>query len=334
MGSVWLRAWFVNLWRCLWDKVTRSKRATQDIGGLQVDVFNAYPRSVEFTQDRKRLSLFKTPLELGLKISSTLIMEDLGTPEELHYYSREMNVIGPNIKLKLLYHDMASRVMPSSEASGYSCEPWFGHRDLGFAAGGRISQKIIRDRLPPTAYDQDGGKRLHIAVLNSVYFATVTGRPPPPSPISASTYEKLQFPWYTLYDENIPGVPHSPEFSIQSIAGIDTQRETDGQNTETQANCGYCAYEMATMWLSPCTHVMCDGCAAGLSKNSCPSCDVFVEKRERFAAPMPLPGNENGVDAKAELIVALKRYRSEAKDTAITFMRSADIVSPLRGAAE
>lgn len=299
--------------------------------------------SVAFTQDGKRLSLFKTPRELGLKISSTLVMEDLGTPLvisfrfNLHYniyfvHSRELtcrsegiNVVCSRIKLR-----------PESYASMVcGAAGRFPNKDVGFAAGGRISQKIIRDRLPPIAYNQDNGKRLHITVLNSAYFTTVTGRPPPRSPVSVATYLDLQLPWYTLFDENIPGVSHSPNSFIKSITGIDTSRKENGQNTETQTGCGYCAYQMATMWLSPCTHALCDDCAAGLSENSCSSCDVFVERRQRFAAPMLLPENESKVDhVKAGLIVQLKRCCQEAKDTVVTFRRGADRVSPLRGAAE
>jgi hypothetical protein len=56
---------------------------------------------------------------------------------------------------------------------------------------------------------------------------------------------------------------------------------------------------------------------------------------ERFAAPMPLPGNQSEIDhVKADLIVTLTRYCQEAKDTVVTFRRGADRVSPLRGAAE
>lgn len=52
----------------------------QDVGGLQIDVFRAYSTSVRFAQDGRDLSLFKTPRELGLKIDSTLVMEDLNIP--------------------------------------------------------------------------------------------------------------------------------------------------------------------------------------------------------------------------------------------------------------
>lgn len=195
---------------------------------------------------------------------------------------------------------------------------------------------MIPCHLPLTNHDQDNGTCLHITVLNSAYFEAVTGRAPPSSPISARTYLELQLLWYTLFEEKIPGVTPPPEFHIQSIAEIDISRKTDEQNEETQQDCDYCKYEMATMWLSPCNHVVCDDCAAGLSENSCPSssCDKIVERREWLAAPMPLPGNEGEVAIDPDVIVTLKRHCGATKEKVITFMRGADKVSPLRGAAQ
>jgi len=61
-------------------------------------------------------------------------------------------------------------------------------------------------------------------------------------------------------------------------------------------SCEYCSYELATLQLSPCEHMFCDDCA---NTRLCPTCSVPVENRERFAAPMPVPGREDadGVDA-------------------------------------
>jgi len=261
-----------------------------------------------------------------------LEMEDLNTPGELIQSSGEINITSPSIRLTAEYRDR--EILYKYSFQSYDGIPEKSMA-LGFAAGGRISQKIIRDRLPPTAYDQDNGKRLHVTVLNSAYFTAVTGHSPPTSPINAKTYQKLGLPWFTLFDEKIPGFVNASSLSgIQSISALDSSRKLGGQVTETQIACTYCEYEMATIRLLPCSHVVCDDCAAGLSEHSCPSCDNFVVSRERFAAPMPLPGNEaeDGVDAISldDLVVGLERCLARGKTA--TFRKSADKVSELSSA--
>ncbi|GBE89383.1 hypothetical protein SCP_1600440 [Sparassis crispa] len=74
----------------------------------------------------------------------------------------------------------------------------------GLAAGGRITQKIVKDSLPASAYDRSRGVRVRVGILNSSYFAAATGLPPPETPISSATYNKLRLPWFVLYEENVP----------------------------------------------------------------------------------------------------------------------------------
>jgi hypothetical protein len=125
--------------------------------------------------------------------------------------------------------------------------------EAGFAAGGRISQKINRDPLPITAYDHDRVQRFHVSVINAAYFSKITGLPNPPSPITPQTYLELKLPWFALYDEHIPSANNTssptPLTDVRSIAQIDAARASTSGG-EPQAECGYCAYEMATQ-----THV-------------------------------------------------------------------------------
>ncbi|KIJ10346.1 hypothetical protein PAXINDRAFT_61777, partial [Paxillus involutus ATCC 200175] len=72
---------------------------------------------------------------------------------------------------------------------------WYTDMEAGFAAGGRISQKINRDPLPITAYDHDRVQRFHVSVINAAYFSKITGLPNPPSPITPQTYLELKLPW-------------------------------------------------------------------------------------------------------------------------------------------
>ena len=171
--------------------------------------------------------------------------------------------------------------------------------EAGFAAGGRISQKINRDPFPIIAYDHDRVQRFHVSVINAAYFSEVTGLPNPPSPVTAKTYLKLGLPWFALYDEHIPVANNTssptPLTDVQSIARIDAARASAGSGNR-QVKCGYCAYEMATQSISPCGHTFCDDCSTAAV---CPKCHRRVIGRTRFAAAMPMPGQEagEGVDA-------------------------------------
>ncbi|KAF9226088.1 hypothetical protein BS17DRAFT_776632 [Gyrodon lividus] len=166
--------------------------------------------------------------------------------------------------------------------------------ETGFAAGGRISQKINRDPLPITAYDHSKAQRFHVSVINAAYFSEITGLPNPPSPVTSQTYIDLGLPWFALYDEHIPSAnntsSHTPLTNVQSIAQIDAARaSTSGR--KPQAGCGYCAYEMATQRMLPCGHVFCDDCSTA---TACPECRKPITDRMRFAAAMPMPGKEDG----------------------------------------
>ncbi|EKM51174.1 uncharacterized protein PHACADRAFT_32185 [Phanerochaete carnosa HHB-10118-sp] len=74
----------------------------------------------------------------------------------------------------------------------------------GFAAGGQIVQKIVRDPLHPTAYNLEKGSRLHITILDPISLARLTGKPPISTPISISTYINAKLPWFDSYQEGVP----------------------------------------------------------------------------------------------------------------------------------
>ena len=203
----------------------------------------------------------------------------------------------------------------------------------GFGAGGKISQKINRDPLPVTAYDHSKVQQFHISVINAAYFTTIAGLPSPPSPITTSTYLQHGLPWFELYDERIPTANNTssanPLAGVRSIAQTDVDRRSAG-GSNTQAECEYCAYEMATYRLLPCGHVFCDDCS---TTTACPTCERRFTSRERFAAPMPLPGKEDDDGAEAlsldERIVKLRA--GESSGTVVSFRLRNHAISPLCG---
>jgi Prokaryotic RING finger family 4 len=206
--------------------------------------------------------------------------------------------------------------------------------EAGFGVGGKISQKINRDPLPISAYDHSKVQQFHISVINAAYFSAITGLPSSPSPITTSTYLEHGLPWFELYDEHIPTANNTssatPLASVRSIAQMDADRRTAGVGN-TQAECEYCTYEMATYRLSPCGHVFCDDCS---TTTACPTCERRFTSRERFAAPMPLPGKEDddGVEALSldERIVKLRA--GERSGRVVSFRLRNHAISPLCGA--
>lgn len=203
----------------------------------------------------------------------------------------------------------------------------------GFAAGAKISQQINRDPLPTTAYDQSQGAQFHISVINAAYFSSITGLPSPPSPVTPQTYLEHKLPWFTLYDEHIPKANNTssptPLTSVRSIAQVDQQHISNGEHS-VQAECGYCAYEMATQRCSPCGHLFCDDCS---ETNACPLCRKPVNSRTRFAAGMRLPGKEDndGVEALS-LDERIVKLRDGAKSGVfVSFRLKEHEISPLSG---
>ncbi|EMD39427.1 hypothetical protein CERSUDRAFT_113076 [Gelatoporia subvermispora B] len=187
----------------------------------------------------------------------------------------------------------------------------------GLAAGGTIAQKIVRDTLPPIAYDLSRGVRLHVAILNAPQFPLITGLLVPASPVSSQTYLAMNLPWFELWEEHVPvagnALPGSGNLlgDVESVAEMDRERKTSGDG-RAQRECGYCAYEMATVVLTPCGHAFCDGCLAGVSAHVCPACRGAVVGRVQVAAAMPVAGNEEwtGVQAGSNdpRIMHLKQY--------------------------
>jgi len=76
-----------------------------------------------------------------------------------------------------------------------------GPQEMGLAAGGQMEQKIYPDPYGIETWDQKEPGMLNVHIVNSAQYQRITGQLPPPSPISAQTYTKHGFPWYSIYDE-------------------------------------------------------------------------------------------------------------------------------------
>jgi len=95
---------------------------------------------------------------------------------------------------------------------------------MGIAAGGRMEQKIYPDEHGLETWDQETYAHVFINLVNSEQFLAITGREPPPSPISAHLYTNMGLPWFRLYDEQRGDVA-SPE-SLTRVRSL-RERELD-----------------------------------------------------------------------------------------------------------
>lgn len=77
-----------------------------------------------------------------------------------------------------------------------------GGLEMGFAAGGRIVQRLYADEYGFASWRSVPGADLILYVVNSEAYEGATGRPPPPSPISAEDYTKAGLPWFEIYEED------------------------------------------------------------------------------------------------------------------------------------
>jgi len=96
--------------------------------------------------------------------------------------------------------------------------------ELGIGAGGKIRQRIVPDPYGTDTWDPDQSAAVSIQIVNSAQYRELTGRPPPPTPISATTYTEYGLPWFELYDEQAGDV-QAPEFlaTLEGAIGDDAE---------------------------------------------------------------------------------------------------------------
>ncbi|KIP10611.1 hypothetical protein PHLGIDRAFT_115368 [Phlebiopsis gigantea 11061_1 CR5-6] len=196
-------------------------------------------------------------------------------------------------------------------------------RALGLGAGGKIEQKIVRDRIPTAAYNTaGGGARLHVTIVAPAVLAALTGLPPLATPISVRTYAQAGIPWFALYDEGTPAANNSVQGALARRRDAAPERHA----------CCYCSCT-ASYELRPCGHLLCEDCADGLEERECPKrCGGVTGRRKVMSAAVA--ESEAGwrlpeAGAEDERVVTLTRL---AKQRAVgTFRLAQHNTSPLCG---
>ncbi|ROT36000.1 hypothetical protein SODALDRAFT_320466 [Sodiomyces alkalinus F11] len=116
----------------------------------------------------------------------------------------------------------ANDLQQSSNGGGSSAAPPM-VQQLGLAAGGLITQTIVPDPYPADAWDTAASVMLNLQILDTTSFEAVTGRPAPPTPISASSHVSQGLHFYDIWDEAPTGIVGN--FSeVKSVAEMMRER--------------------------------------------------------------------------------------------------------------
>jgi len=97
---------------------------------------------------------------------------------------------------------------------------------LGIGVGGEIAQEVYADPHGLRTWDQSRAAGFTVTLVNSETFTRLTGRRPPPSPISAAEYTRLGLPWFSLYDEPPGTVDPGDALASLVSAGVQERQET------------------------------------------------------------------------------------------------------------
>ncbi len=73
--------------------------------------------------------------------------------------------------------------------------------EMGLAAGGRMVQDIHPDPHGADAWDVARSARVFVHIVDAGLYEQITGKPAPPTPISAKTYTEHGMPWFAEYGD-------------------------------------------------------------------------------------------------------------------------------------
>lgn len=99
---------------------------------------------------------------------------------------------------------------------------------MGIAAGGGIRQQIYSDPHGIAAWDQDTAAETVVHIIDPAGYAHITGRPAPPSPVTAESYIAAGLPWFDLDDEHLPAQPGSE--TLKGVTSLDELEATAGDD--------------------------------------------------------------------------------------------------------
>lgn len=171
---------------------------------------------------------------------------------------------------------------------------------LGFAAGGKIAQKIYKDENSPRVYDEQHGHRFHVHVVTPELWETITGILPPITPITRDMYTRRGVNWYTIFDDYVDSITTVSEalsnvLSVTQLDGLNLASHAESQSEnlidpDVPPGCSLHPNAMSSCVFRPCGHLACTNClgSAMLAGSKCSKCRVGVEKFVGMQTPLPV----------------------------------------------
>ncbi|KAH8799279.1 hypothetical protein DL96DRAFT_1477043, partial [Flagelloscypha sp. PMI_526] len=315
-------------------------------GGIQIDVFPSLTDHVAFYHDWFPLELESSPNGLNILEGETITLStrQWPPPETLQDL---VHLATPRPVLNVSYGNFSSggAVMQcNSHSIRYGIQhlppgtgSFLGMPDarMGIAAGGKIIQKIYKDSNSPIVYDDEDPSRIFIHTATTAAWEIITGTVCPLTPITPTLYKAHDYPWYALYDEQLPTVQPTGRFDhLQSIHERDYILSNEPVDPESPPDCARHAGRTSTCIARPCSHPACVECfgAAIFSGWKCPECSRKIDQHIGFNKPVPKVANngdgDNGSWWKDENQIQGVRAGDE---TVKTLMLQEDRISPLHG---
>jgi hypothetical protein len=74
-------------------------------------------------------------------------------------------------------------------------------------------------------WDHDNFGRVFVHIVNSMAFREITGREPPPTPVTAKMYTDCGLPWFDLYDETKGDLAASEKLKkVKTVKEMDQEK--------------------------------------------------------------------------------------------------------------
>lgn len=138
--------------------------------------------------------------------------------------------------IRIVVYEPKKGTFPDQPPEEIETESVFGSSGMGLAAGGKIRQKIYPDPYGIQTWDQENFGAISVHIVNAEQFHEITGRQPPPSPITAETYTRAGLPWFDLDDKRSRSLPAPDSFKkIKSTALKDKEKDDAKKNKKSSA---------------------------------------------------------------------------------------------------
>lgn len=106
--------------------------------------------------------------------------------------------------------------------------------EMGLAAGGKMKQKIYPDPHGLVTWDENNFGRVYVHIVNSMMYREITGKEPPPTPVTAKTYNQYGFPWFDLYDDKMGDIAAPEDLKkVKTVKEMDQEKGFTAQQDDT-----------------------------------------------------------------------------------------------------